>query len=77
MTSKQVRLHGGPLHGTYLVVRDDEDHIHIESFGPECLLSAPQEQDSTEHVVTREGTYSQVAGPDNRNNYEWDGWVSH
>lgn len=69
---KTVQLHGGPWHGQQIEVPSDQDHFHI--VGP---ATPPVEPAPDDPVVLKEGTYSQVAGPGNLHDFEWDGWVTH
>jgi len=62
--TRTVTLHGGPWHGRIVALVVEANHFHINMF-PYGGTHA------------REGTYSQVSGPNNQNNFEWDGWVSH
>lgn len=72
MHAKRVLLHGGPYHGKVVDVPEQNDHFHIMGMIPKGTAFGVEG-----HVETREGTYSQVSGPNNRNDFEWDGWVSH
>ncbi len=78
MHAKTVRLHGGPYHGRTVDIPADHNHFHIVGMNPASLLRGiTEDQDNPANIETREGTYSQVSGPNNRNEFEWDGWVSH
>lgn len=79
MTSaRTVRLHGGPYHGKAVAIPVGNDHFHIVGWDPVSLLKGiTEDQDNPSNVETREGTYSQVSGRGNENEFEWDGWVSH
>ncbi|UVG34614.1 hypothetical protein SEA_CHEETO1_49 [Microbacterium phage Cheeto1] len=76
MSSKTVTLHGGPLHGKTMAVPLDWDHFHIAGMPNLAdLYSTMNDETSPLESVTRQGTYSRVAG--SSTDFEWDGWVSH
>ncbi|WNO27287.1 hypothetical protein SEA_JEMERALD_48 [Microbacterium phage Jemerald] len=78
MGAKTVLLHGGPYHGRYVAVPAENDHFHIREMPQDAFERAMHDEVDTFHVVqSREGTYSQVSGPNHHNDFEWDGWVSH
>jgi len=72
---KQVLLHGGPLNGKWMMLDDNVNHFHIEEFTPPS--QAQYRGELPAEPETRIGTYSQVSGIENRQNFEWDGWVKH
>lgn len=76
--TKTVHLHGGPWHGRVVNLVAEADHFHVMGMDPSSLLRGIiEDQDNPAEIDTREGTYSQVSGPNYRNDFEWDGWVSH
>jgi hypothetical protein len=72
--SRTVQLHGGPYHGKAVAVPLGQDHFHVAGYEPAESIT---EDEGHIHVRTRRGTYSQVSGSKNRNDFEWDGWVDH
>lgn len=79
--AKNVLLHGGPWHGRMITVQDGVDHFHIvapaEMQPPEFVDNVDPNVPPDATIKIKRGTYSQVAGPHNRHDYEWDGWVDH
>lgn len=63
MESRTVNLFGGPYHGQQIAIPVEKNHFHIRLQLPDNPL--------------QEGTYSQVSGLGNKDNFEWDGWVTH
>lgn len=60
----QVHLNGGPMHDMVMELPDKYDHFHVNGF-------------PDQRPEMREGMYSRVTGPNNRHEFEWDGWRSH
>lgn len=73
MEHRTITLHGGPWHGRIVSLEAGANHFHVvEPTGP--IFGQP---DTYNQVAYREGTYSQVSGPKNRTDFEWDGWTTH
>lgn len=78
MGTRTVHLHGGPYHGHEMAIPAGHDHFHVRGNDPESTYRGiTEDQDNPADIEWREGTYSKVSGPDNKDNFEWDGWVSH
>lgn len=78
--AKNVHLNGGPWHDRFVVIEDGADHFHVMEAVPDAIRRAIRQDDLTEgfnQVHLKEGTYSVVSGPQYRNEFEWDGWLSH
>lgn len=73
--SRVVHLNGGPWHGQAVSIEDGRDHIHIVGM-VEDRSPIEAEHKPDDHIKTREGIYSQVAGHGNETEFEWDGWGS-
>lgn len=60
----EAKLWGGPKHGEHISVPAGMNIIRVVggSATPGGIL------------LSRQGQYSQVAGPGNQHNFEWDGW---
>lgn len=73
MSSRNVRLHGGPLHGKIMAVPEGVKYIDVQGVKEEPVnfdgSAVPQV------VPTRTGQYSRVIGKPE--DYEWDGWKSN
>lgn len=75
--TRTVNLYGGPLHGKQMTIQSDVDHVHIKGLVPQKFDPFKEFDFNDVGVPTRTGTYSQVRGPGNQDNFEWDGWVTH
>lgn len=77
MQAKTVHLNGGPWHNRVVSIDSDLDHFHISEPMPDAIrraLLAGDIHPGFQELRLNQGTYSQVSGPQYRNEFEWDGW---
>lgn len=75
MDARTVYLHGGPYHGLEVTIPEGIDYFHIQGHDRESTYRGiTEDQDTPIDIEVLSGTYSQVSGPNNHNNFEWDGW---
>ncbi|WNM75093.1 hypothetical protein SEA_MORRIGAN_48 [Microbacterium phage Morrigan] len=77
MDSKTVHLNGGPWHDRVVAIDDTLNHFHVAEPLPDAIrrgLLSGELQPGFQPLKLRQGTYSQVSGPQYRNEFEWDGW---
>lgn len=76
MSTKIVKLHGGPWHGKKVELPSDQNHFHIAGPTDEVIEYFNPDTISPEATVPyREGMYSAAHG--STEDYEWDGWRGH
>lgn len=78
--AQTIHLNGGPWHDRVVAIEDGLDHVHVMEAVPDAIRRAILDETMQEGfnvVPLKEGTYSRVSGPQYRNEFEWDGWLSH